>query len=301
MERKFDTISFLQRTGEDLVRAFENARKNTTPGTIGTVMERSAIKRLKNVLPRGVALGSGFVVDTAGQTSRQMDIVLYERNICPVFSVNDQPEANHYPCEGVIAVGEVKSRLGKDELEDAFRKIESVKTLKRVFNRLTPMIEGHSEYLTRSYGELSSASNPFSDFDPYDHDAGSIFSFALAGKLGAKPATMLQHLADYVNRSEKRVLCPSIVVSLCGYTFFPATRSMKEPGAHDRKRSMRSASHVVCDESRYPFSILTTWLHDAWRNGRTADASAFERYFLPRDGSAVRPGKTLEVALQESG
>lgn len=201
----------------------------------------------------------------------------------------------------MIAVGEVKSRIGKRKLEDAFRKIESVKVLKRAFNRLTPMIEGHSEYLTRSYGELSSASNPFSDFDPYDHDAGSIFSFVLAGELSVKPATVLQHLADCVNRSEKRVSCPSIVVSLCGYTFFPTTRSMKEPGAHDRKRSMRSASHVVCDESRYAFGILTTWLHDAWRSGRTADASAFERYLLPEDGSAVGPSETLEVALQEDG
>lgn len=97
MERKFDTISFLKRTGEDLVRAFESARKATTPGTIGTAMEGSAIRPLKNVLPRGVAFGSGFVVDTAGRTSRQMDVILYERDICPVFSVNDQPETTYYP------------------------------------------------------------------------------------------------------------------------------------------------------------------------------------------------------------
>lgn len=299
MELTFDTISFLKRTGEDLVRAFEDARQATTSGLIGSAMEHSVIKRLENVLPRGISIGSGCVIDTAGRTSRQMDVVLYERNICPAFSVNNKPETTYYPCEGVIAVGEVKSRLGKSELEDAFRKIETVKSLHRAFGQLTPMIEGHSEYLTRCYGELSSTSHPFSNFDPYEDDAGSIFSFALAGELSAKRDTMLRHLADLVNRSSKRALCPSIVLSLNGETFFAARRNTQHQGAHDRKRSMRSASHVICDESRYPFCILVTWLHDAWRTGRTADASAFEKYFLPRDGTAVELGKTLEMTLND--
>ena len=301
MERTFDTTSFLKRTGEDLVRAFERARQATTPGLIGSAMEHSVIKRLENVLPRGISIGSGCVIDAAGRASRQMDVVLYERNICPVFSVNNEPETTYYPCEGVIAVGEVKSRLGKPELEDAFRKIESVKSLHRAFSQLTPMVEGHSEYLTRRYGELSSASNPFSDFDPYQHEAGAIFSFALAGELSAKPETMLRHLAQLVSQSSNRALCPSIVVSLTGDTFFAARRSGHHQGSHDRKRSMTSASHVICDESRYPFCILLTWLHDAWRTGRTADAAAFEKYLLPTDGSAVEPCKTLEIPLHHRG
>ena len=63
--------------------------------------------RLEQILSRGIAVGSGCVIDSYGNVSRQQDVVLYEREICPVFSINDTPEARYCPCEGVIAVGEV--------------------------------------------------------------------------------------------------------------------------------------------------------------------------------------------------
>ena len=60
-----------------------------------------------------------------------MDIVLYEKDFCPVYSVNRDPSTTYYPCEGVIAVGEIKSRITSEELEDIFNKIASVKRLRR--------------------------------------------------------------------------------------------------------------------------------------------------------------------------
>ena len=48
-----------------------------------------------------------------------------------MFSVNRTAQTTYYPCEGVIAVGEIKSRLDGDSLEDAFRKVASAKELRR--------------------------------------------------------------------------------------------------------------------------------------------------------------------------
>ena len=93
--------------------------------------EQPVRDQLEQVLPRGVAVGKGFVIDSYGGTSRQQDVVLYERDFCPVFSINDTRQTTFYPCEGVIAVGEIKSRLDRDSLENAFKKVASVKALRR--------------------------------------------------------------------------------------------------------------------------------------------------------------------------
>jgi len=72
-----------------------------------------------------------MVIDSYGRTSKQMDIILYEKNICPVFSINDTPETTYFPCEGVLAVGEIKSTLNNQELHDIFCKVDSVISLRR--------------------------------------------------------------------------------------------------------------------------------------------------------------------------
>ncbi len=87
--------------------------------------------QLEQVLPRGIAVGEGFVIDSYGGTSRQQDVILYERDICPVFSINRTLQTTYYPCEGVIAVGEIKSSLDRNSLQDAFEKVASVKRLRR--------------------------------------------------------------------------------------------------------------------------------------------------------------------------
>ncbi len=114
MQNSFDSREFVNRIGKNLVVAFDNARQlATTPELVGDAMEHPVMEKLGQILPNGIGIGSGCVIDTKGATSRQMDVVLYERDICPVFCVNNSPETTYYPCEGVIAVGEVKSKIGK--------------------------------------------------------------------------------------------------------------------------------------------------------------------------------------------
>ena len=108
MKQGFDSGDYVKRVGERLVQQFAEARHATSPSTVGAAMEVPVRDQLGQILPQGIAVGSGFVIDSYGGTSRQCDVVLYERDICPVFSVNNTPETTYYPCEGVIAVGEVK-------------------------------------------------------------------------------------------------------------------------------------------------------------------------------------------------
>jgi hypothetical protein len=122
MPKPFDPVGYVTQVGQELVAAFQVAGLATTPGQIGSARESPVRRKLMQLLPRGVGVGSGCVIDSFGNTSRQMDVVLYEKEICPVFSINENPESTYYPCEGVIAAGEIKSALDSRELQDTFRK-----------------------------------------------------------------------------------------------------------------------------------------------------------------------------------
>ena len=123
MEENFDPIAYANLVGKELVLSFDKASLGTTPVLVGSAKEHPIRAKLEHILPSGIGVGSGCVIDSYGNTSRQIDIVLYEKNICPVYSINNTPETTYYPCEGVVAVGEIKSSLGSDELEDIFLKL----------------------------------------------------------------------------------------------------------------------------------------------------------------------------------
>ena len=89
MENTFDPVAYADSVGKDLISAFEKADLATTPGLVGDAKEKAARAKLEHLLPSGIAVGSGCVIDSYGETSRQMDVVFYEKGICPVYSIND--------------------------------------------------------------------------------------------------------------------------------------------------------------------------------------------------------------------
>ena len=153
----FHAKEFIARLGDSLVREFEDARQATTGPLIGTAIETPARRRLEQVLPRGIAVGSGCVIDSDGNSSRQQDVVLYERDICPVFSVNDTPESTYFPCEGVLGVIAVKSSLDTASLSDSFEKIASVRRLRRHDIYDSPSIRGEPRPKYRRYESTTMA------------------------------------------------------------------------------------------------------------------------------------------------
>ena len=72
MESTFDPDAFIQGVGRRLVEEFEIARTATSPSTVGAAMEQPVRKQLEQILPRGIGVGTGFVIDTYGETSRQI-------------------------------------------------------------------------------------------------------------------------------------------------------------------------------------------------------------------------------------
>ena len=54
MRKNFDTFEYVDDLGKDLVRDFEKAGKTTHPHSVGEGREKSAINKLKDILPSGI-------------------------------------------------------------------------------------------------------------------------------------------------------------------------------------------------------------------------------------------------------
>ena len=285
----FDSAKFVRDAGVDLVAAFEKARGATTPELIASAMETSARKHLEQILPSDVAVGTGCVIDTYGHTSRQIDVILYERDICPVFRVNyDDPKASYYPCEGVIAVGEIKSLIGKKELEDSFKKMASVKSLRRNYERPKyPDYQGRKLYGYRKYGERAGAiRNDIigpANYGPDNAEGSKIYGFILGDEMAVSVDTMKGHYSRLVGEFDATV-CPNITVFLEGTVFSPARPVDKKLA---NTLSLESGWCILTRRLSSPFSVLISKLHAAYNLGGTAETEVFERYYLKPEEETV--------------
>jgi Domain of unknown function (DUF6602) len=79
--------------------------------------------------------GNTEVIDHAGQTTEQQDIVIYDQHFCPLFF--DEGGITKVPAESVYAVFEVKPELDKGVIEYAMEKAASVRRLERTNVEIT--------------------------------------------------------------------------------------------------------------------------------------------------------------------
>ncbi|CAA0199141.1 DUF6602 domain-containing protein [Tenacibaculum maritimum] len=137
----------------------------THPGSKGDALENAWIEWLQKYLPNRYSVDKAIIIDSEGNTSHQMDIVIYDNWFTPfIFSQN----GFHYiPAEGVYAVFEVKPDINgsvekKSYIEYAADKIESVRKLKRTS---TNMINSGKKLparpLTKIIGGILTSTNSF--------------------------------------------------------------------------------------------------------------------------------------------
>ena len=105
--------------------------KNTNPHFAERGAEADSILRkfLNDHLPKRFAADTGLVVDEDGGVSSQCDVVIYDAIDSPIYRRGQRVLI--LPSDNVAVTIEVKSNLNKAELEDAAKKIASVKALKR--------------------------------------------------------------------------------------------------------------------------------------------------------------------------
>ena len=96
----------------------------------GSAREFILMELLRRHLPQKLAVGSGLIVSSDGQSSKQIDIVIYDALNTPIMYMAD--ELQIFPIECVYAVIEVKSHLNSTELRKSVENIRSVKRMPKV-------------------------------------------------------------------------------------------------------------------------------------------------------------------------
>ena len=282
MDKTFSPHNFLDDLAEELIFNFARAGGGTTPGLVGSSREHEVRRKLQSVLPTKVAVATGCVIDSFGNTSNQCDVILYEKDHCPVFSINGDPAATYIPCESVIAVGEIKSSLGTSEINDAVDKIAKVKSLRRYLNDPTCF---------RSYGSVMSAQGaPSEAFDPEHKPLDQIYGFILCHKSSLTHATLADRYATACSRHPAH-LSPNLMVSLKdGLVLF--TNEMREV-----LENRINAAHIFF--GRTPdgeVSFLLNKLAMAANRGRTTEVLPYARYLLKSGNAAFSQGTFYPTA-----
>ena len=271
----FDANVFMENLGKGLIREFEEARQATTGPLIGAAIETPVRKRLEQVLPRGIAVGSGCVIDSYGHSSRQQDVVLYERDNCPVFSVNDTPESTYFPCEGVVGVIEVKSSITSNTLRDSFEKIASVRNLTR-YNMMKPVgTRGELRPKYRRYHSTQMATE-ISLSEPKDLEPlglHQIFGAVLGGHLEIQANTFGDRFAALVSEFGDDN-SPNMVTILNSGALIPCSITAGENRA---QFSAKTATHFMFVDSA-PLRELIDRVYMTYRHGVTSPTEVFSRY-----------------------
>lgn len=99
------------------------------PTARGDGTELHWLEMLQKRLPARYRAERAFVIDADGNRSQQIDIVIHDRQFCPVLL--DTAGGIHIPAESVYAVLEVKQDLTKGQIKYAGEKIASVRRLRR--------------------------------------------------------------------------------------------------------------------------------------------------------------------------
>lgn len=128
------------------VESINNLSKH--PGVKGNGNETALRDLITRFIPKRYGVGSGIVIDSNGNRSRQCDIVVYD--ILSYPSLLTLSNLQLFPVDMVHATIEVKTTLTKESAQNALKNIASVRTLKLIQEKpLDPLGSSHEPHLLR--------------------------------------------------------------------------------------------------------------------------------------------------------
>ncbi len=117
-------LSF-QTTGAQL---FKEESGITHAGEFGSFREHACKELLELIIPSRLSIGSGFLISSLNNKSKQCDIVIYDKLYSP--KLEDESRKRFFPVEVVSAIGEIKSDLSLLKLKQALNKLARNKSLR---------------------------------------------------------------------------------------------------------------------------------------------------------------------------
>jgi hypothetical protein len=102
-------------------------------------------------LPGRYAVSGAFIIDSDGQTSDQIDLVIHDAHFCPLLF--EAGGHRYIPAESVYAVFEVKPEINKEYISYAGEKAASVRALHRTS---VPIVHAGGTFAARQPFEIMS-------------------------------------------------------------------------------------------------------------------------------------------------
>jgi Domain of unknown function (DUF6602) len=196
VDKETPLTEWLKAAAEDMATKLRR-KLLTHPGETGTAREQIIREFLAAYLPKRFEVSTGFAFDCAGRISKQLDIVIFDSQICPRFEI---PGGKFlFPCEAIVAVGQIKSSLTSlQKLKEAIDNLCSVKSLDRSANG-TAYDFRFNETLTPSENHLH-----------------QIFTFLFITGNAMKPETLGQTILEEAFRIPVEHL-PNVILALDRY------------------------------------------------------------------------------------
>lgn len=213
----------------------------------GEAREFALISLLRKYLPTRVGVDRGFVIDALGGESKQIDVIIYDQTVGTVFEISG---AKYFPCETVLAVGEVKSDINSiAKLADALAKIRSVKQLDRSNQGRNQLITGPG------------ISIPHLPYDPANIHRDQIFGFIFtSGSL--KVDSIVSHLQTY-NAEHPRRHWMNLFCDVSRMLLSYEGPSALSPSAMDAKYIYVTKETETSDLLLLFYSILASFVNEA--------------------------------------
>ncbi len=98
-------------------------------GTMGSVNEEHWLDIFRSYLPNRYDVATGIVIDSLGNRSHQIDVLVFDRHFTPTLL--DQKNHRYIPAEAVYAMFECKPAIDKAYIEYAKEKAASVRRMHR--------------------------------------------------------------------------------------------------------------------------------------------------------------------------
>lgn len=137
---KFDLKSAFLDFQQEMIQHLSTSRRHIThPGLKGNASELKWMETLESYLPKRYCVGKAFVIDSKGNQSEAIDIVIYDRQYSPFLFKREG--SLFIPAESVYAVLEIKQSINKKYLKYAGKKTASVRKLFRT-SVPVPYVEG---------------------------------------------------------------------------------------------------------------------------------------------------------------
>lgn len=106
----------------------EKIKRIIHSGEFGVYREKIFKDFLRFIIPQKLGINDGFIITSNDDVSTQCDIIIYDKNITPLIQSNELQ--TFYPVETVVGIGEVKSKMSKNEFIVAINKLARIKKMR---------------------------------------------------------------------------------------------------------------------------------------------------------------------------